>query len=194
MTDALPVAFTAGDAGQWRIDRIIAVTGDGLPAAARLLIREGAAEDESWLSGSSATDAPGWTLRGTVSHQRYTTAAELAELTARSPALGRPGATVASFIPITKSKEWWELAQDERRQIFEETSHHIRRSMNSLPAVARRLHHSRDGGGPFDFLTWFEYAPESVADFDELLDELRSTEEWIFVEREVEVRLSLGSQ
>jgi hypothetical protein len=190
MADALPVTFTAGDAGPWRIDRITAVTGDGLPAAARLLIREGAAEGEPWLPGSPATATRGWTLRGTVSHQRYTTAAELAELTAQSPTLGRLGATVASLISISKSKAWWELAQDERRQIFEETSHHIRRSITSLPAVARRLHHCRDVGGPFDFLTWFEFAPESVADFDELLNELRSTEEWTFVEREVEVRVA----
>jgi hypothetical protein len=189
MTDALPVTFTASDAGPWRIDRITAVTGDGLPAAARLLIREGAAEGEPWLPGSAATDTRGLTLRGTVSHQRYTTAAELAELTARSPTLGRLGATVASLIPITKSNAWWEMAQDERRQIFEETSGHIRRSMTSLPAVSRRLHHCRDVGGPFGFLTWFEFAPESVAVFDELLDELRSTEEWTFVEREVEVRV-----
>ena len=189
MTDALPVTFTAGDIGPWRIDRITAVTGDGLPAAARLLIREGAAGGDSWFPGSSSTDTPGWSLRGTVSHQRYTTAAELTELAARSPTLSRPDATVASLIPITKSKAWWELAQDERRHIFEETSHHIRRSMTSLPAVARRLHHCRDGGGQFDFLTWFEFAPENVTDFDELLEELRSTEEWTFVAREVEVRV-----
>src|SRR2546428_7160638 len=28
-----------------------------------------------------------------------------------------------------------------------------------LPAIARRLYHCRDLGEPFDFLTWFEYAP-----------------------------------
>ncbi len=32
--------------------------------------------------------------------------------------------------------------------------------MRYLLAVARRLYHCRDLGEPFDFLTWFEYAPQ----------------------------------
>jgi hypothetical protein len=55
--------------------------------------------------------------------------------------------------------------------------------------VARKLHHSRDLGEPFDFLTWFEFSPRDEAAFDALLARLRSTEEWRYVEREVEVRL-----
>ena len=51
-------------------------------------------------------------------------------------------------------------------------------------------YHSRDLGEPFDFLTWFEFAPQHDAAFDELLGMLRSTEEWRYVEREVEIRLS----
>ena len=62
--------------------------------------------------------------------------------------------------------------------------------MDCLPAVARRLHHCRDQGGPFDFLTWFEFAPINAAAFDGLLAELRGTTEWTFVEREVEVRVT----
>ncbi|WP_104134009.1 chlorite dismutase family protein [Cryobacterium sp. Y62] len=194
MTDVLPVTFAAGTTGPWRIERITKVTGDGLPVAARLLVEEGRAPVAGpRVSPKVATSAPGWVLRGTVSNQRYTTAAELAQLNARSPVLGRPGATVASLIPITKSQAWWEMAQDERRGIFEDTSHHIRRSMGYLPAVARRLHHCRDLGGPFDFLTWFEFAPENAAAFDDLLSELRNTEEWTFIEREVEVRVERAS-
>lgn len=45
-----------------------------------------------------------------------------------------------------------------------------------LPAVARRLHHCRDLGEPFDFLTWFEYAPADSEAFEELVDTLRETE------------------
>lgn len=59
--------------------------------------------------------------------------------------------------------------------------------------MARRLHHSRDLGEPFDFLTWFEYAPQHTAAFEELVSELRATEEWKFVEREVDIRLVRGS-
>jgi hypothetical protein len=62
--------------------------------------------------------------------------------------------------------------------------------MRHLPAVARRLHHSRDLGEPFDFLTWFEYAPEHAAAFEDLVGELRATEEWAHVVREVDVRLA----
>jgi hypothetical protein len=80
--------------------------------------------------------------------------------------------------------------QSERRAIFEESSSHIARSMKYMPAIARRLHHSRDIGEPFDFLTWFEYAPQHVGAFEELVAELRATEEWRFVVREVDIRLS----
>ena len=195
MTDPLSVTFTAGAIGEWAIARITAVTGESLATAARLAVTEGAAAPSpvAALAGATlphpTTDAPGWLLHGVVSNQRYTNATELAELNAVSPALGRPAATVASLILITKSPAWWELAQNERRTIFEETSHHIRHSMDHLPAVARRLHHSRDLGGPFDFLTWFEFAPEDTAGFDDLLAVLRGTVEWTYVEREVEVRL-----
>jgi hypothetical protein len=65
--------------------------------------------------------------------------------------------------------------------------------MEYLPAVARRLHHSRELGEPFDFLTWFEYAPEHEAQFDAMLARLRATVEWRYVDREVELRLRLES-
>jgi len=55
--------------------------------------------------------------------------------------------------------------------------------------VARRLYHSRELGEAFDFLTWFEFAEKDAGAFDELLQRLRSSEEWSYVEREVEVRL-----
>src|SRR5262249_28475314 len=112
------------------------------------------------------------------------------ELAARQPPLGRPGSTRAALIPIKKSEAWWELAQDERRRIFEESSRHLATSLEYLPAVARRLHHGRDLGEPFDFLTWFEFAPEDAADFEELVRRLRATEEWSYVEREVDLRLA----
>ena len=37
--------------------------------------------------------------------------------------------------------------------------------------------------------TWFEYAPDYEAAFDDLLTRLRATPEWAFVEREVDIRL-----
>jgi hypothetical protein len=134
-----------------------------------------------------------WQLRGVVSHPRYSTGSELRQLTAVSPLLGRIEATAAALIPIRKSEAWWKLGQDERRAIFEESSGHIARSMRHLPAVARRLHHARDLGEPFDFLTWFEFAPQHADAFEDLVSELRTTEEWTFVEREVDIRLVRSS-
>jgi hypothetical protein len=61
------------------------------------------------------------------------------------------------------------LAQDERRAIFEEQSHYIGIGLEYLPAVARRLHHSRELGEPFDFLTWLEYAPEHADAFEDMV-------------------------
>ena len=80
-------------------------------------------------------------------------------MVARQESLSRVESTRAALIPITKSEAWWELAQDERRQIFEESSRHVATGLEYVPAVARRLHHGRDLGEPFDFLTWFEFAP-----------------------------------
>jgi chlorite dismutase len=176
MPPPFTVTFSAGDAGPWRIERLSAICGLGLPAATHL----------------SMTDDPGamWRLRGVVSHPRYSTAGELKELAGVQAGLGRSEATCAALIPIRKSEAWWSMAQDERRAIFEERSRHIALSMKYLPAVARRLHHARDLGELFDFLTWFEFAPEHEAAFDELLVELRASEEWKYVEREVEIRLT----
>jgi hypothetical protein len=108
--------------------------------------------------------------------------------------LGRAEATRAALIPITKSPQWWSLAQDERRAVFEEQSQHIATSLPYLPAIARRLHHGRDLGEPFDFLTWFEYAPEHADAFEQLVAVLRASPEWRYVLREVDLRLTRSAQ
>ena len=174
--------FVGGNAGPWEVVSQRTVAGDALPAVERLRIVAGLAPDEQ---------AGGWSLRGVTSHERYVTRAEKSRLAASQPDLGRPDATAAVFIPIRKSAAWWALTQDERRAIFEESSAHIRIGLDYLPAVARRLHHCRDlaEDSPFDFLTWFEFTPGDVVGFDDLLRRLRETDEWRFVEREVELRL-----
>ena len=176
------VTFAAGSTGPWRIDRLAAVSGAGLPSAALLAVYEGA-------SGVRAESAV-WALRGTTSNTRYTNRAEVTALEARQEGLGRGAARKAALIPIRKTEAWWALAQDERRAIFEEQSRHIAIGRAYLPAIARRLHHSRELAEPFDFLTWFEYAPEHAGYFEELVDRLRASEEWRYVEREVDIRLT----
>jgi hypothetical protein len=174
--------FVGGNAGPWEVVSQRSVTGDGLAAVERLRIVTGQVPEE---------DAGGWSLRGVTSHERYVTRDEKARLVASQPELGRPEATAAVFIPIRKSAAWWALTQEERRAIFEESSMHVRIGLDYLPAVARRLHHCRDLAehAPFDFLTWFEFAPADAVGFDEMLHRLRETPEWRYVEREVELRL-----
>jgi chlorite dismutase len=181
MAKPLTVTFSAGRSGIWHVDRIVAVCGEGLPAADRLTVFEDAEDHPEQDSN--------WRLRGVTSNARYTNRPELNALVAAQPTLHRPYATCAALIPIRKTTAWWDLAQDERRAIFEEQSHHIKIGHDYLPGVARRLHHSRDLGEPFDFLTWFEYAPEQAGAFEAMLHRLRGTAEWRYVDREVDIRL-----
>ena len=175
-----PATFVGGGTGVWRIDRSAAVVGEPLPPADRLEVREGI------LSTSGGV----WRLAGVAGHTRYVERAEKTQLDALSPPLGRPEATRAALIPIRKSPAWWALPQDERRAIFEQRSRHIADSVAFLPRIARRLYQARDLGQPFDFLTWFEFAPEHAGAFDELYAMLRGREEWTYVDREVDIRLS----
>jgi len=177
------VAFAGGSTGIWSIERLDTVAGQPLLAASRLELVEGPA-------AARPVKAAVWTLRGVTSNERYVTRGEHNELAARQQSLGRAGSTRAALIPIKKSEAWWDLAQDERRRIFEEASHHVATGLEYLPAIARRLHHGRDLGEPFDFLTWFEFAPEHAAAFEELVLRLRATEEWAYVEREIDLRLA----
>jgi Chlorite dismutase len=178
----LLVTFAGGSAGTWAVDRLDTVAGPALEPVSRVEMVEG---EDARIDGSRQ-----WALRGVTSNERYVTRTEHDELVAVQAPLGRGNSTLAALIPITKSDEWWELPQDERRQILEERSHHIAIGLEYLPPVARRLHHGRDLGEAFDFLTWFEFAPEHADAFEELVGRLRGTEEWAYVEREVDIRLS----
>ena len=173
------IRITAGKTGPWRITRVIPVAGETLPAADRL------------ATGPDIAPGPGasWSLRGVASNQRYTERTEDDALRAAQDPLGRPAARRAALIPIRKTASWWQMAQDERRQVFEAASQHIGIGMEYLPAIARRLLHARDLGEPFDFLTWFEFAPEHEPAFEDMLRRLRATREWTFVDREVDIRL-----
>lgn len=183
MTEINPrlATFIAGSKGPWRIVRMDAPIGEPLPAAARMDV----------IAGTARADDAVWALRGVTSNERYVNRSEKRQAGAIQQGLGRPAATRAALIPIRKRDAWWELPQDERRRIFEQRSRHVRIGLEYLPAVARRLHHCRDLGTqePFDFLTWFEFAPADEPAFDQLVARLRATEEWDYVEREVDMRL-----
>ena len=180
MSNPLQVSFVGGEHGDWSVESITAVTGEGLKDVPRLNAVEG-----PWPFGLGGT----WLLRGVISNERYTHRREHDLLQARQGSLGQPGATRAALIPISKSQAWWNLTQDERRAIIEDRSGHIATGSEYLPAIARRLLHGRDRGEEFDFLTWFEFSTMHAGAFDELLAHLRATEEWAYVEREVDIRV-----
>jgi chlorite dismutase len=187
--DTLPqpvtrASFVASASGEWQVDDIRTIRGAPLPAAATL----------SRIEAPAFADPVGaaWTLRGVRSNERYVARDEKQRLAATQEGLGRPASRRAALIPICKSQAWWDLAQDERRAIFEERSAHIAIGSRYLPGIARRLYHARDLGEPFDFLTWFEFAETDAGAFDDLTGRLRETEEWRYVVREVEVRLNRG--
>lgn len=173
--------FIGGEHGSWQVVKMKTVCGASLAQVERIEIVAG--EPESIRQDFV------WSLRGVTSYGRYVTRAETDLLSARQADLNRPEATCAALIPISKSAAWWELAQDERRTILETNSEHIKIGLEYLPAIARRLHHCREIGGEFDFLTWFEYAPEHADAFEELFFRLRTREEWKYVVREVDIRL-----
>src|SRR4051794_10680135 len=180
MVEPLPVAFAGGARGGWRVVSSAPVTGPALAAVERVAVIEGS---------GAVPDAAAWVLRGGTSHARYTTRAEQAALAAVPPPPGRRAAAPAALLPVRKPQAGWALAPDEGRGIPQERPPHIALGLRHRPAVARRLHHGRDLGEPFDFVTWFEYPPAHAAAFEELVAALRATEEWRYVEREADVRL-----
>jgi len=176
-------SFIGGDTGLWRVSEMDVIAGEPLPATKRLEI----------ASGSEIPSDPhaAWVLRGITSNERYAVHEERNELAAKQQGLGRPEATRAALIPIRKNGAWWALTQNERQSVFEAQSKHAKIGLQYFPELARRLHHCRDlsESEPFDFLTWFEYAPAHEAAFNKLLAALRATEEWKYVEREIDIRL-----
>ena len=175
--------FAGGEKGAFRVSRITAVAGEMLPNVPYISVAPGIVP--------IGEERPRWFLRGTTSNERYVTRTEKEKLAAHSPPLGRSQATMAALIPIRKTAGWWAMTQDERRAVFEERSRHMTIGMKYLPAIARRLQHCRDLGDtePFDFLTLFDYAKADAHAFDDMMAELRATEEWKFVDREVDLRL-----
>lgn len=172
--------FVGGSTGTWKVIGMETVIGLKLETVAYIDVVQHSLQNKN--EGL-------WTLTGFTSNIRYAEKNEREKLVAIQSDLGRPSATCAALIPIRKSDSWWVMAQDERRKIFEATSHHTETGLKYLPAIARKLYHCRDIGQPFDFLTWFEYAPENASAFEELVFSLRKTEEWNYVEREMDIRL-----
>lgn len=174
-------SFVGGQEGQWLLTNCETIVGEPVETVQRLNVVN--------VAASQLKQRGTWVLQGFTSNVRYAERDELIQLRAKQEGLNRATSSCAALIPIKKNAAWWALSQDERRAIFESQSHHTEIGLKYLPEVARQLHHSRDLGEPFDFLTWFEFAPEHTGAFNELLAKLRASEEWKYVEREVDIRL-----
>ena len=176
-------SFIGGNDGDWSVVSQQTLSGAPVAQVARVHMISGFATE--------AVSSAAWTLRGVATNDRYTTNVEKAELVRRQAAIGRDGATRAALILLRKTAAWWALAQDDRRDILEEQSHHIAIGLRYLPAIARRLLHCRDLGieAPFDFLGFLDFAPSDEEAFDEMLRQLRATREWTFFDREIDIRL-----
>ena len=172
--------FIGGETGAWKVIGMKTVCGEPINTVSYLDIVSNLANKQNKAV---------WTLTGFTSNVRYAEKEERERLTSVQPDLGRPQATCAALIPIRKMDAWWAMAQDERRKIFEAKSHHTETGLNYLPAIARKLYHCRDIGQPFDFLTWFEFAPDDSDKFEQLVASLRETEEWKYIDREIDIRL-----
>ena len=107
-------SFAGGDRGAWKVTQMSAFRGAALEVVERIEIIN--------RDSRESHEATKWSLRGFTSNVRYATGDEIKTLKAIQPALGRDEATCAALIPIKKSAQWWDLAQDARRAIFEETS------------------------------------------------------------------------
>src|SRR2546430_3829670 len=176
--------FRGGHSGAWRVTRFAPVRGAALAPTPSLSVVHSLSIALPILPSPTS-----WRLAGVASHLRYTERDEKKRLDAVRAEIGRPEATYAALIPIKKSATWWELTQEERRQKFEDRSHHIAASLKYLPAIARQLYHSRDVGEPFDFLTWFEYAPADADAFEGLVRTLSPPADLRYVQRERDMRM-----
>jgi hypothetical protein len=114
------------------------------------------------------------------------------EIVVKQQGLARPEATCAALIPIRKTQ----LGGNSRKTsagAFSK-SQSTSKSGSTTACSSAQAHHCRDlsENEPFDFLNWFEFAPTHEAEFNALLSELRATEEWKYVDREVDIRLVRG--
>jgi chlorite dismutase len=132
-------------------------------------------------------------LVGVTQHLGYTRSEERAALA--STATPGPDAHVV-VIPLTKTPGWWALAHDERDRLFRGAGKalgHVDVGRPHAKTILRKLYHGRGvPGAGWDFLTYFEFAPELAPSFRELLQGLRDpgrNPEWAEVAREAEIWL-----
>lgn len=174
-------SFIAGDRGSWEVVSVSPVVGETLEPVPFMDVRN------EYVMNLPVDFR--WLLRGVTGSRRQVDSVRQSSVMSAQPQLGRRKATCAALIPVRKKQAWWDMAHEERCRLCEAKSRGAISEVEYLPDVARKLHHCRDLNEPFDYLAWFEYAPEQSSEFEKLVAALRKNEDWKFVEREVDVRL-----
>jgi hypothetical protein len=136
-------------------------------------------------------------LEGVERTARYTSA-EMDDFANRPAAPRRSGrhAAHAIILPLSKTAAWWAMPAMERQTFFYphidgdmgcQVPGHAKAAEQGIHSVFRRLYHNPDGyqrPGEYDFITYFECAPEHVETFDRIHRALKDTSqnpEWRFV-------------
>ena len=180
--DNMIFRFIGNHIGEYSIASQVTITGLSLPRTNYLSI----STVENNIPQEINFDS--WVIDGIKSNLRYTTQKEKIELES-STGSNFSRSYISCMIPIKKSDAWWNLAQDERREIIEEQSKHFSIGLKYMQAIERTLYHSKDLNQAFDFVTWFNFYPENESLFNELVHALRESLEWTFVTREIDFRM-----
>ncbi len=203
-----PMHLAAGQNGhlnKYDIREVVQVRG-GLPANLARAQRMVRLETPTPIVLTKELPSPvflsGIVFCGVTQHLQYTTDAQRRELDARSRSELPPSSqTVAVLIPIRKSNEWWELAQDKRQSHFQRATGregHTAIGLKYVDRIYRKLYHSRysEPASSYDFLTYFEFHDANAENFRALLEELRNTTrnpEWTYVTHEFEIWMTKTS-
>jgi hypothetical protein len=137
-------------------------------------------------------------IEGVERPPRYTNH-ELHEFAFRPAAVRRSGrvSSHALLLPIRKTAEWWNMSALERGVFFYPhvdirsgcaVRGHVLSAAEGIPALFRRLYHNPDGyqrEGEYDFLAYFECAPQDLQSFARVHRALQDTAqnpEWRYVQ------------
>lgn len=173
--------YIGGRTGAWEVTELTANHGSPLARVSHLDITNGPLER---IPASTV-----WVLQGLVRSTRHVIREEH-ETRDSKRRNGMAEATCAALIPIRKSAAWWALDKLARLEMTQLSSWSGLPGQQFLSAVVRRLQNGRDLSGQFDEVTWFEYAPRDASVFNDLLAAWRASDEWKYVERDCDMRLT----
>ena len=173
--------YIGGTTGPWTITNVDTAIGSPLKPASKVTVSVGELKTQPIHSS--------WILRGFANSTRFITRDEVAARVPNSDSRDDSESLCAALILIRRSKEWWNLENDERAEIQNERENRIRPRMPFFTMVAKRLHLHRDKNEAFDFLAWIECYSDDVAVLDEIASTIRGSHEPNYVDRQIDIRL-----